>query len=298
MICINCCAATESLYVVYSNNHIQLTDCSRCHDVVDKYIEIDNVILFIDLLLLKPGAYRHLVYNSLEINCSKYKPWKPLRGAPLLQQPRLFRLNLRNWLQKYDTLNRLWVLLIAFEIYLKWINEESKMAQHSREGSDQGCIAKLGVFHWDIFHQYMFFALYSLLDISIFHYSLQFCIIGLCGWGRDIKLAKHIMSYTTLLSYGAKIFPILTIIWPYDTLLSMNIIQWVANLYVVESLKIVTNLSYFKIVTAVVATALLRTVTVKPLLFLFLTGCNYQQWKTCIASEGNFLLRNLEIPFI
>ena len=35
-------------------------------EVADKYIEYDNVILFLDIMLLKPQAYRHLMYNITE----------------------------------------------------------------------------------------------------------------------------------------------------------------------------------------------------------------------------------------
>lgn len=68
MICITCMRPVDSLYTVYSNDHIQLTDCPYCQETVDKYVEIDNVLLFIDLLLLKAGAYRHLVFNALELH--------------------------------------------------------------------------------------------------------------------------------------------------------------------------------------------------------------------------------------
>ena len=35
-----------------------------CHKVVDKYIEFDPVIIFLDALLHKPQAYRHLLFND------------------------------------------------------------------------------------------------------------------------------------------------------------------------------------------------------------------------------------------
>ncbi|XP_069688669.1 protein phosphatase 1 regulatory subunit 36-like isoform X2 [Periplaneta americana] len=37
----------------------------ECHQVADKYIEYDPVIVMIDLVLLNEQAYRHILYNSL-----------------------------------------------------------------------------------------------------------------------------------------------------------------------------------------------------------------------------------------
>jgi hypothetical protein len=37
---------------------------SECHQVADKYIEYDPVIVMIDLVLLNEQAYRHVLYNS------------------------------------------------------------------------------------------------------------------------------------------------------------------------------------------------------------------------------------------
>jgi len=36
----------------------------ECHQVADKYIEYDPVIVMIDLVLLNEQAYRHVLYNS------------------------------------------------------------------------------------------------------------------------------------------------------------------------------------------------------------------------------------------
>lgn len=79
MICIECLNPNvERLYSVFQQQYIKLTICEVCGKVVDKYIEYDNVILFLDLLLLKPQAYRHLSYNMVEtellLHVEKEKP--------------------------------------------------------------------------------------------------------------------------------------------------------------------------------------------------------------------------------
>jgi hypothetical protein len=37
----------------------------KCKKFADKYIEHDFVVLFIDIILIKPQVYRHLLYNRL-----------------------------------------------------------------------------------------------------------------------------------------------------------------------------------------------------------------------------------------
>ena len=44
-----------------------------CRQIVDKYIEYDSVMIFLDALLHKPQAYRHLLYNaSMQVHIFKY----------------------------------------------------------------------------------------------------------------------------------------------------------------------------------------------------------------------------------
>ncbi|CAL9738251.1 protein Arv1p [Monosporozyma servazzii] len=296
MICINCAQPAESLYVVYSNNHIQLTDCSTCGKEVDKYVEIDNVILFVDLLLLKPGAYRHLVYNSLEATLSKYPEEKininTSTESNWKQSIQNSCQKLTCWERKFDTLIRLWILLFTFEIYLKWIMEEDHF-KHGQASVPISVMIELA--KYNVIHQYLYFALYSILDLAIFHFMIQWCICTLIGWGSDIKNSRYIISYTILLSYGAKIFPVLMIIWPYDTLLSLNIIKYIANLYIIESLRIVTNLSYFIVIPIFLSATLSRFLLVKPILFLLLTRGNLTQLIAYLKSELHSIVHNINI---
>lgn len=269
MLCVSCLTPTDSLYVTYSNKHIQLTQCTNCHKPVDKYVERDNVILFIDLLLLKSGAYRHLVFNTLEINLDKYKEIDS--QANQSGKGTIITKLKQSW-NKFDILNRLWILLLTFEIYLKCATEESRYAQMWNKPR-----ANINL---DTVHmrspqfQYIYFTVYSFLDIILFHNLIQYAVIQVYGWGLDVRYAKQVISYTILLSYGAKIFPVLMLIWPYDTIISMDIIKGVANLYIIESLRIVTNLSYSKIIKIFITLTIIRIVVVKLIMLLFLTNGN------------------------
>lgn len=67
--CIECgfhIRGKKSLYVQYSPGNIRLMKCESCRAVADEYIECEVMILLIDLILHKPKAYRHLLYNKLD----------------------------------------------------------------------------------------------------------------------------------------------------------------------------------------------------------------------------------------
>ena len=60
-ICIECSFPVSSLYTAYSSadDHslgrgVRLTQCPRCKRFADKYVEHDKVVLFIDMVLIKP----------------------------------------------------------------------------------------------------------------------------------------------------------------------------------------------------------------------------------------------------
>jgi len=71
-ICIECRYPVHQLYTTYSKaddrslgKGVRLTQCPRCKRFADKYVEHDFVVLFIDLVLIKPQVYRHLLINRL-----------------------------------------------------------------------------------------------------------------------------------------------------------------------------------------------------------------------------------------
>ncbi len=61
-ICIECRYPVTQLYTTYSaaahdrslGKGVRLTQCPRCKRFADKYVEHDFVVLFIDLVLIKP----------------------------------------------------------------------------------------------------------------------------------------------------------------------------------------------------------------------------------------------------
>ena len=69
-ICIECRHPVKTLWREgggdkASGHNIRLTVCKNCGRFCDKYVEHDFVVLFIDLVLIKPQVYRHLLHNTL-----------------------------------------------------------------------------------------------------------------------------------------------------------------------------------------------------------------------------------------
>lgn len=73
-ICIECRYPVKTLWTKYSGagdkssgHNIRLTVCRNCGRFCDKYVEHDFVVLFIDLVLIKPQVIRILLRFSFMI---------------------------------------------------------------------------------------------------------------------------------------------------------------------------------------------------------------------------------------
>ncbi|KAJ7470794.1 Arv1-like family-domain-containing protein [Mycena latifolia] len=63
-ICTTCTTRVPYLYTVYESSYnLRLEQCANCHSFADPYVEHDSLTLLLDLILLKRGVYRHLLYN-------------------------------------------------------------------------------------------------------------------------------------------------------------------------------------------------------------------------------------------
>ncbi|XP_064622739.1 protein ARV1-like isoform X2 [Lineus longissimus] len=61
--CIECGKGADELYKDFSRGIIKISHCVHCGKVVDKYVEFDNVVIFLDAILHKTQAYRHILFN-------------------------------------------------------------------------------------------------------------------------------------------------------------------------------------------------------------------------------------------
>ncbi|KAF9637065.1 putative protein arv1 protein [Lasiodiplodia theobromae] len=107
-ICIECRYPLRTLYTTYSKaddralgKGVRLTQCPRCKRFGDKYVEHDFVVLFIDLVLIKPQVYRHLLFNRLGREDDRFDP----------------------------SIIRLGILLLLFDVYLTWARIEKAAPQ-------------------------------------------------------------------------------------------------------------------------------------------------------------------------
>lgn len=63
-VCIECGTDVPMLYKSYDSAIIKLEQCRHCDKVADKYIEYENFVVLMDLVLQKVPAYRHILFNS------------------------------------------------------------------------------------------------------------------------------------------------------------------------------------------------------------------------------------------
>nr|XP_039249294.1 protein ARV1-like [Styela clava] len=62
--CIECGEQCKDLYSTFPNTGIlKIEHCTKCKQVVDKYIEFDITLVFLDLILLRLAAIRHILCN-------------------------------------------------------------------------------------------------------------------------------------------------------------------------------------------------------------------------------------------
>jgi len=63
-LCTNCAETVAHLYTLYhSVNNVRLEQCPSCRALADPYVEHDLLVIALDLILLKRGVYRHLLFN-------------------------------------------------------------------------------------------------------------------------------------------------------------------------------------------------------------------------------------------
>lgn len=271
MICIECGNFNiECLYDRYESDYIKLTICPRCEKVVDKYIEFDNVILFIDVLLLKRQAYRHLAYNLTETELLKDE--RTHRGYKQATESLVDYF--RTVMNRYKHISRLILLIMLFEVYLIWAYEERKPT-HS--------LISNYILNQKVQYQYLFFILKLSSQQVIFNGSI-ILLFQMFGWGSKLNKMLNdkfqfafqnlVLLTTVLISSSIKLFPILMLIWPYDkTSISSSLINLVGFIILMESLKIVTDMNvliiFFVLGVSTIAQLLLSKMLIIGVVFYY-----------------------------
>ncbi|KGU30708.1 hypothetical protein MGK_02924 [Candida albicans P57055] len=264
MICIECGYSNiDCLYSKYKSDYIKLSVCPECNKIADKYIEYDSVILFLDILLLKRQAYKHLAYNLTEMEME-------------IGSSTNFHINDNTnfkFFHTYRKLMKLIFMILSFEVYLTWANEE-KLLIHSQ-------LINL-IFNQSVVYQYLFFIIKSSLENLILNLSLQLILRLGYKWGqgpqkingniRDKELFGYktsVLLVTTMVSGSIRLFPILMFIWPYDNISITNpLINLIAFINIVEALRVVTSLGYVELILSLAFSIVIRNIVSKSLLVL------------------------------
>jgi hypothetical protein len=143
-ICIECRHPVKTLWREGAGDksgghNIRLTVCRNCGRFCDKYVEHDFVVLFIDLVLIKPQVYRHLLHNTLMRSAAAGGSGGNAADSDDEFAPSIVRLG---------------VLLLLFDVYLTWARIEKQAVPTEAAGGDGGFgrLTAMGI-GW----QYLFF---------------------------------------------------------------------------------------------------------------------------------------------
>ncbi|PSS05294.1 Arv1-like family-domain-containing protein [Coniella lustricola] len=270
-ICIECRHPVKTLWTQYSGagdkssgHNIRLTVCKKCGRFCDKYVEHDYIVLFIDLVLIKPQVYRHLLHNTLMRDRDQFDP----------------------------SIIRLGVLLLLFDVYLTWARiEKQSVPENSALQSDTnfGRLAQQ-----PIVFQYMFFLILCTASTLAFHMSIRFLtssVYSPLAFFKVLPLNPRPNSVSTalLVSSSTKLFPILMVIWEYDVPAAARSLGWAVVANNVEALKILLDCGYGVAALLATAGALSRWLVGRAVLWVAgLDGVD-SQGEGSVAEEGKAL---------
>ncbi|KAK9369463.1 Arv1-like family-domain-containing protein [Lipomyces kononenkoae] len=237
MMCIECGYPVTSLYTEYSSNNIRLTACPNCNKFADKYIEHDSIIIFIDLVLIKPQVYRHLAFNRLSIS------------------PHL-----------HSNVRRIFVLITLFDVYLTWARVEKEALREGGGATE----ADKRILQFPVLGQYLFFLVYCLTETIVTHLVLRFFSRFVVDQkSKEARpYAPDTVTIALLVSSATKMFPMLMIIWSYDIPAAAKAVGWAVNVSTIEALNIVLMCGRAKACVLMCIAVIARRAVVRLLVWL------------------------------
>ncbi|EFY90635.1 hypothetical protein J3459_008316 [Metarhizium acridum] len=224
-ICIECRHPVKTLWTKYSGagdqssgHNIRLSVCRNCGFFCDKYVEHDFVVIFIDLVLIKPQVYRHLLHNTLMRNGDRFDP----------------------------SIIRLGILLLLFDVYLTWERIEKRASPAMFPG--RGNLGNLA--QQPIAVQYLFFLILCALSTLAFHLIIRFLTCSSYSPFNTLGIMPRYtrpnsVSTALLLSSYTKLFPILMVIWKYDIPAAARPLGWAVVANNIEALRILLDCKYY-----------------------------------------------------
>ncbi|KAI8931200.1 hypothetical protein NX059_011550 [Plenodomus lindquistii] len=288
-ICISCRYPVKTLYTTYSKaddralgKGVRLTQCPRCKRFADKYVEHDFVVLFIDLVLIKPEVYRHLLFNRLGREDDKFD----------------------------RSILRLSILLLLFDVYLTWARIEKlplppTSPYHTTPPPTRNTTSPppppdrlnaLVLQAQPLLLQYLFFLLLVTLSTLAFHLPIRLlCSIPQTPHTNTLpSLYTRLIPYfprgtalstALLVSSCTKLFPILLIIWDYDLPSSATAVSWAVIVNNVAALEILMDCGYLRAGVLVGVGAACRTVVGWGVLRAAGLGTGWEGWRVGRVGE-------------
>jgi len=138
-VCVYCGSPCAALYRQLNKNSlssIKAMHCERCQRIVDPYIEREWLLVVIDCILLRPEAYRHILYNSQDLSWYVHIQ-KEETGFQ--QQEKGHRNHAAAAATSTSRIQRLvqWTLVSSlFHAYLKWQTLVHTQQQHRVKDGD------------------------------------------------------------------------------------------------------------------------------------------------------------------
>ncbi|KAI7893576.1 Arv1-like family-domain-containing protein [Mucor mucedo] len=203
--CVECGNSVQNLYTQYSKDNIRLTTCHRCNKFADKYIEHDFIIIFIDMLLHKPQVYRHLLINRITEQ----------DGV----EPHVFRFA---------------ILLILFEVYIKWFRLERYYTEYDSKFIQQ-----------PLYYQYLYILALCIFEFIVFHCCINVAI----RWyfrNQEKRIRYNYVSMALIISSFGKMLLILMVIWDYKQLEYSWLVSIIVLASNTEALSVYMDIPYFQ----------------------------------------------------
>lgn len=226
LMCVECATPVESLFTVLSGNHIRATQCHNCGKFADKYLEVEGIVVAIDVLLLRPGAIRHIVYNK---SCNQG------HEAPTLSNTAKKEVSLdaeTKALQVFGLSSltlRLIILSILSDVYFEWVNCEKTNSQ----------LAQLFLSRVPFLVQYLLFLVLCVTDTFVTHFAVR--RTAKCITGKELG---GCVSTALLIGSYSKFLPLLTHIWKYDTKVMANIVDYAKYICMTDIMASAFNCSF------------------------------------------------------
>ncbi|KAL7325818.1 hypothetical protein PS15p_208252 [Mucor circinelloides] len=186
------------------------------------------------MLLHKPQVYRHLLFNRITEQ----------DGV----EPHVFRFA---------------ILLILFEVYIKWFRLERYYTDYDTKFIEQ-----------PLYYQYLYILTLCIFEFIIFHCCINLAI-RVYFRNQNKRIRHNYVSMALIISSFGKMLLILMVIWDYKQLEYSWLVSIIVLASNTEALSVYLNIPYFQTLL-IISIGILGRVCAQ-FLFLYLTYFNTQQ---------------------